>query len=94
MPLDSGTKSPGAPNYNGSMADAMKQAFREEWPTVMGDATIPASNEQMNLLFRAVSQGVIRHLKRNSSSMKVAVTVKIGSEIYSGSGTVTDIEIT
>ncbi|MGB3344295.1 MAG: hypothetical protein WBA61_10300 [Aequorivita sp.] len=94
MPLDSGTKATGAPIYNGSMAAAMEQAFKEEWPTVMGKADIPASSEQMNLIFRAVAQGVIRHLKQNSSSMKITVTINVGSTTYTGTGTVTDIEIT
>lgn len=93
MPLDSGTIAPGAVSYSGSMAAAMEKAFMEEWPTVMKDADLPASSEQLNLMFRAISQGVIRHLKQNSTSMKVTVTVQIGSTNYTGTGTVTDIEI-
>lgn len=94
MPLDSGTKAPGAANYSGSMAAAMEQAFKEEWPAVMGDADVPASSEQMNLIFRAVAQGVVRHLKQNCASMKVTVTINVGSGDYTGTGTVTDIDIT
>ena len=93
MPLDSGTKAPAASSYSGSMTDAMEKAFKEEWPYVMGDADLPASNEQLNLMFRAVAQGVIRHLKQNCTSMKVTVSIDIGDESYSGTGTVTDIEI-
>jgi len=44
-------------------------------------------------MFRAIAQGVIRHLKQNSSSMKVTVTVNIGGTSYTGTGSVTDIEI-
>ncbi|MBK8682162.1 MAG: hypothetical protein IPN31_09710 [Bacteroidetes bacterium] len=94
MALDSGTKSPGTSLYSGSMADAMEKAFVEEWPTVMGDdADLPASSEQLNLMFRAIAQGVIRHLKQNSESLKVTVTVQIGPTTYTGTGSVTDIEI-
>ena len=93
MPLDSGTKAPGSTTYSGSMAGAVEKAFKEEWPTVMGDADVPASSEQLNLMFRAIAQGVIRHLKQNSSSMKVTVTVNIGGTSYTGTGSVTDIEI-
>jgi hypothetical protein len=93
MPLDSGTLAPGTANYSGSMAAAMEQAFREEWPTVMGDAEVPASSEQLNLMFRAIAQGVIRHLKQNCESMKVSVTVNVGGTNYTGTGTVTDIII-
>jgi hypothetical protein len=93
MPLDSGTKAPGSTSYSGSMTDAMEKAFKEEWPYVMGDADLPASDEQLNLMFRAVAQGVIRHLKQNCSSFKVTVTINVGGSNYTGTGTVSDIEI-
>jgi hypothetical protein len=93
MSLHSGTKAAGSPTYDGSMAAAMEQAFKEEWPTVMGDAKVPDSSEQLNLMFRAIAQGVIRHLKQNSASMKVTVTVNVEGVDHTGTGTVTDIEI-
>ena len=93
MPLNSGTKAPGADIYGGSMAAAMEQTFKEEWPYVMGDAELPATSEQLNLMFRAVAHGVISHLKQNSESIKVSVTINIGTTNYTGTGTVTDIEI-
>ncbi len=93
MALNSGTKAPGSATYSGSMADAMEKAFKEEWPYVMDDADLPASNEQLNLMFRAVAQGVIRHLKQNCTSLKVTVSIDVGSSNYTGTGTVTDIEI-
>lgn len=93
MPLNSGTKAPGATIYGGSMASAMEQTFKEEWPYVMGDADLPATSEQLNLMFRAVANGVVRHLKQNSESIKVSVTINIGTNNYTGIGTVTDIEI-
>ena len=93
MPLDSGTKAPGSATYAGSMAAAMEKAFKEEWPTVMGDADVPASSEQLNLLFRGIAQGVIRHLQQNSASMKVEVTINVGGNNYTGTGTVNNIII-
>ena len=93
MPLNSGTRAQGSGIYSGSMADAMEKAFLEEWPYVMGEADLPASSEQLNLMFRAVAQGVIRHLKQNSTSMKVSVTFKVGTSTHTGTGTVTDIDI-
>lgn len=93
MPLNSGTKAPGSATYSGSMANAMEQAFREEWPYVMGDADLPASNEQLNLMFRAVAQGVIRHLKQNCASLKVTVNINVGGTNYTATGSVSDIEI-
>jgi hypothetical protein len=94
MPLDSGTKTKSAVTYEGSMAAAMEQAFREEWPYVMGvDADPPPSSEQLNLMFRAIAQGVIRHLQQNSASMKVEVTVNVNGTNYPGIGTVNKIEV-
>ena len=94
MSLNSGTQAPGSDQYSGSMADAMEKAFLEEWPYVMGKkADLPASSEQLKLMFRAVAQGVIRHLKQNSASMKVRVTFNIGNTTHIGTGTVTDIDI-
>ena len=93
MPLNSGTKALGADKYEGSMAAAMEQTFKEEWPFVMGNSDIPATSEQLNLMFRAVANGVIRHLKENKESIKVSVTINIGTNNYTGTGTVTDIEI-
>lgn len=93
MSLDSGTKAPGSATYSGSMADAMEKAFKEEWPYVMGDADLPASNEQLSLMFRAVAQGVIRHLKQNCTSLKVTVNINVGGDNYTANGSVSDIEI-
>jgi len=75
------------------MADAMEKAFKEEWPYVMGDADLPASNEQLSLMFRAVAQGVIRHLKQNCTSLKVTVNINVGGDNYTANGSVSDIEI-
>jgi hypothetical protein len=93
MPLKAGTKAPVSNGYGGSMAEAIETAFMAQWPYVMGDADVPASNDQMKLLFIAVAQGVVNHLKQNSASMKVTVTVNVGGTSYNGTGTVSNIEI-
>jgi hypothetical protein len=95
MPLNSGTKIHKDVDYKygGSMSAVMEQVFREEWPTVMKDADLPASSEQLNLMFRAMAQGVIRHLKENCTSMKVEVTVNVNGNNYTGIGTVNNIVI-
>ena len=95
MPLNSGTKEPVINGYNNSMAAAMESAFLEQWPYIMGDADLPATSNQMKLLFIAISQGVINHLKDNSASFEVEVNVTVGTAgTGTGTGTVTDIEIT
>jgi hypothetical protein len=76
MPLKAGTKKIGPigheNQYAGSMAAAMEHAFMEEWPIIMG-SDAPAPNDHMRLLFIAVAQGVVRHLKSNENSITVNV---------------------
>ncbi len=93
MPLKAGTKAPVINGYENSMAAAMETAFLEQWPYVMGDETLPASSDQMKLMFIAIAQGVIKHLKQNSASMKVTVNLNVGGSNVTGTGTVTDITI-
>jgi hypothetical protein len=72
MPLKAGTKNPLDPTgYVNSMAEAMEQAFLKEWPFVMHDAPVPQPNDQMKLMFIAISRGVIQHLETNHGSFKV-----------------------
>jgi hypothetical protein len=71
MPLKAGTKA----QYAGSMAQAIEQAFRREWPRLIDGTTLPATTSpEMQLLFIAVAQGVVGYLKKNISSFKVDVT--------------------
>lgn len=59
-------------NYAGSMAEAIEHAFQEEWPHVMGGEK-PKSNPQMELLFIAIAQGVVKYLSTHADSFKVEV---------------------
>jgi hypothetical protein len=88
MPLKAGTNfNPSA--FANSMAEAMAQAFREEWPFVMGDAPVPQTSQEMKLLFAAVARGVVRHLQEHANDFKVTVT-HTGTNTYTG--TVTRID--
>jgi hypothetical protein len=71
MPLKPGTIA--TEYYTGSMAKAIEDAFKEEWPKVMGSAA-PDSNPQMQLLFIAIAKGVVRHLAAHADAFKVNVT--------------------
>ena len=76
MSLNPGTKIPradGTDGYVNSMAQAMEEAFKQEWPYVMKGADTPAANDQMRLMFIAVARGVVKHLKDNHESFKVTV---------------------
>ena len=78
MTLKAGTIS----NYSNSLADAMEDAFLEAWPTIM-DSKKPKVNDHLKLMFIAVSQGVIKHLKENPGSFKVEI-YNVGGSNYDG----------
>ena len=61
MPLKAGRQG----DLAGSMAKDTEDAFRANWGAFMGDdLAVPDTNHpQMRLLFVAVAQGVIKHLK-------------------------------
>ncbi len=85
MSLKAGTISDDA----NSMSQAMAKAFLDEWPTVMGNDPKPEMNNQMRLMFVAIAQGVVNHLKANQTSFKVTVT----NGTLTLTGQVTNIEI-
>ena len=85
MPLKAGSKA----DYADSMANVMEQAFYKEWSSFMGSADKPDPSPQMQLLFVAIAQGVVEHLKAYHDSFHVKVNN--GSDQYEG--TVSDIDI-
>jgi 2C-methyl-D-erythritol 2,4-cyclodiphosphate synthase len=72
MPLKAGSLS--GTGYADSMASAMEDAFKNEWPAVMGDIALPASNDQMKLMFIAIAQGVITHLQQHCDAFTISIT--------------------
>jgi len=82
MPLKAGTKA----EYTGSMAQAIEQAFRTAWPTFIKTMDLPATTSpDMQLLFVAIAQGVVKYLADHDDSFKVTVTVSGG---YTATATV------
>ena len=66
-------------DYGNSMAQAMEEAFLEEWPRVMtDDQPKPTSTNQMKLLFIAIAQGIVRHLADHADSFDVSVAANAG----------------
>jgi hypothetical protein len=83
MALKAGTKRRDSANqdqYVGSMAAAMEHAFLQEWPVIMGTQA-PQPNDHMRLLFIAIAQGVVRHLKDNENAITVDVPSGGGSNL-------------
>ncbi len=59
--------------YKDSMAEAMEKAFIKEWPKIIEDQPVPAPSDQMRLLFIAIAQGVVWHLKKKPGSFKITI---------------------
>jgi hypothetical protein len=71
MALKAGTKDPSAVGgYDNSMAEAIEQAFLDEWRFVMKGQPPPKQTDQMRLLFVAVARGVIAHLAAHPEAFK------------------------
>jgi hypothetical protein len=60
--------------YNGSMAQAIEEAFKNEWKNFMGSDP-PPFDLQMKLLCVAIGQGVINHLASNPDGLRVSFTI-------------------
>jgi len=74
MALKAGTTA--SSEYSGSLAQAIEQAFRKEWPSVMKGMDLPATTSpDLQLLFVAIAQGIVRYLKDHASSFQVSVAV-------------------
>jgi len=56
-----------------SLAQAIEIAFEQQWPAVMGDLNFPEDRRQLRLLFVAVAQGIIIHLRNNPTAFAVRV---------------------
>lgn len=79
--LKAGTQDPtplpnpdqGIDPYIKSMADDMEVAFKKEWKHIMGGDQSPKVDKQLQLMFIAVAQGVVRHLIDNKSAFEVNI---------------------
>lgn len=84
MALRAGTlgKDPTAKNgYAKSMAQAIENAFKKEWGYAMSGMALPAPSPEMQLLFAAVAQGVVRYLQKNANAFEIKVPVPGGPPV-------------
>ena len=64
-------------HFEDSMAEAMETAFKSEWQSVKGTALRALGEEDRKILFAAIAQGVVNHLKqraRDAFIIEVRVT--------------------
>ncbi|RYY10215.1 MAG: hypothetical protein EOO04_37230 [Chitinophagaceae bacterium] len=76
MSFKAGTKKRGPLNedqYIGSMANAMETAFLKEWEVIM-KTDPPALTDHMRLIFIAVAQGVVNHMKASEESIQITMS--------------------
>ena len=72
MALKAGSKTGTQPgNYQQSMAAAMEKAFEIEWQQVKGTPLPGANRLDLQLMFAAIAQGVVRHLRDRESSFVI-----------------------
>jgi hypothetical protein len=77
----------GDDDFDGSMAQAIEDAFLAEWPKVNPDLPVPTEPAEeplksLRLFFAAVAQGVVRHLEEHPE----AFTLSVASVAHSHSG--------
>ena len=49
-------------DFEGSLAQAMDEAFKREWRQVMGEELSESRRRDLQLLLRAIAQGIVAHL--------------------------------
>lgn len=76
-----------------TMAAAMVEAFKHEWPKFM-DSPLPDEVKLASLkhLFVAVSQGVVQHLRDNPEALKLVVSASGGGGAHTHAAAVASIE--
>jgi hypothetical protein len=63
-------------NFQGSLTEAMEQAFASEWFAVKNEELPGGGEQERKILFAAVAQGLLNYLEANiNGSLKVEVQV-------------------
>jgi hypothetical protein len=60
-------------DFNDSMAEAMENALAQEYQKLKGEGLPDVGEEDRRMLFTAIAQGVVRHLKNNLDAFDVSV---------------------
>ena len=82
-------------NFAGSMAEAIELAFKTEWAAAKTEPLLPASEDGRKILFAAIAQGVVRHLKEKANTafeIEVRVT-QTSQDPRIAKGNATNVEI-
>lgn len=86
MALKAGTLT----DFDDSMAKAMEDALAVLWQAKTGESLTAAAQEDRRLLFIAIAQGVVKHLKDNAGpTFDVSVSVEQTGPWITSSGSTT-----
>lgn len=77
---------------SGSMAKAMDEAFKNEWRAVKGGSVPSLGEEDRQILFVAIAQGLVAHLQQQVEAIHVEVDVDISDHHGSGDGHAVEIK--
>ena len=69
MPLKAGT----VDDFTSSMAESMELALAQEYQKLKNEALPDMGREDRRMLFAAIAQGVVRHLKDNLMAFSIEV---------------------
>jgi hypothetical protein len=69
-------------NFSGSMAEAIEEAFQDEWAAVKDIPLGETGEEDRKILFTAIARGVVNYLKDNiDGSLEIDVRVTQTDEV-------------
>lgn len=77
-----GIKPGSVSDFAGSMAEAINQAFQVEWDAVKPESLPSTGEEDRKILFAAIAQGVVKHLKEKANeAFQIDVRVTQTTEV-------------
>ena len=89
MPMKAGTVA----DFSNSMAMAMEQAMIQEYQNLKGEPLPGMGEEDRRMLFTAIAQGVVRHLKDHLDAFDVK-TVHDTSTTTAPSSSIDNLNVT
>ncbi|HEB97431.1 MAG TPA: hypothetical protein ENI96_13495 [Sedimenticola thiotaurini] len=88
-----GLKAGTVDDFSSSMAEAMEQAMAQEYQRLKDAALPQTGRDDRRLLFAAIAQGVVRHLRDNPDAFVLAVeTTQTGGGLFDSDGEVESID--
>jgi len=78
-------------SFSNSMAEAIDEAFKEEWQIEIGTPLLEAGTRERKVLFAAIARGVVKHFEQHPGAFEIDVSVKQTDEILMKSDNLANI---